>query len=110
LKENRFQLPKVSELRDLEAMLAELDKIEVPPMKIVLTGNGKVAYGAKEILDNLKIKQVNVNDYLKEDFQEPVYCRIDVLDYNKRPDGRELNNQDFYKNPEEYISDFPRFA
>src|SRR5690606_27885629 len=110
LKVNRFELPKVSELRDLESMLAELDKFKVQPLKIVLTGNGKVAFGAKEILDHLKIKQVNVNDYLKEDFHEPVYCRIDVLDYNKRFDGKKLNNQDFYNNPEKYISDFPRFA
>ena len=33
-----------------------------------------------------------------------------VLDYNKRIDGKVLDNQDFYKNPKEYTSDFERFT
>lgn len=110
LKEGFFELPKAENLPDLNAMYAELDKIKVPPMKILLTGSGKVAHGAKEILDHLKIKQVGVEEYLNEDFKEAVYCRIDVLDYNKRKDGKVINNKDFYKNPEEYESDFMRFA
>ncbi|SFN81895.1 Alanine dehydrogenase [Salegentibacter flavus] len=110
LKEGLFELPKAENLPDLNAMCAELDKIRIPRMKIVLTGSGKVARGAKEILDHMKIKEVNVNEYLEEDFDEPVYCRIDVLDYNKRRDGKVLDNKDFYKHPEEYESDFMRFA
>ena len=57
LKNGIFELPKAESLPDLNAMLAELDKIELPPMKIVLTGSGKVAHGAQEILDHLKIKK-----------------------------------------------------
>ncbi|WP_372919212.1 NAD(P)-dependent oxidoreductase [Salegentibacter sp.] len=110
LKEGLFELPKAEELPDLNAICAELDKIEIPPIKIVLTGSGKVARGAKEILDHLGIKQVGVEEYLKKDFTEPVYCLIDVLDYNKRKDAKVLNNKDFYKHPEEYESDFMRFA
>jgi alanine dehydrogenase len=33
-----------------------------------------------------------------------------VLDYNKRKDGKVLDNQDFYTNPSDYISDFERFT
>ncbi|HSP12437.1 MAG TPA: NAD(P)-dependent oxidoreductase [Salegentibacter sp.] len=110
LKEGLFELPKAENLPDLNAMYAALVKINVPPMKIVLTGSGKVAQGAKEILDHLEIREVNVKEYLNEEFEEPVFCKIDVLDYNKRKDGKVLNNQDFYKHPEEYESDFMRFA
>ncbi|MEG9328047.1 Alanine dehydrogenase [Salinimicrobium catena] len=110
LKNDIFALPKAESLPDLNAMLAELDKISLPPLKIVLTGSGKVAHGAKEILDHLKIKQVGVEEYLEGSFQEPVYCHIDVLDYNKRKDGKEGSAQDFYTHPENYESDFLRFA
>lgn len=110
LKNGIFDLPKAESLPDLNAMLAELDKISLPPLKIVLTGSGKVAHGAKEILDHLKIKQVGVEEYLEGSFQEPVYCHIDVLDYNKRKDGKEGSTQDFYRHPEKYESDFLRFA
>ena len=110
LKNESFTLPKADDLPDLATMLAELDKIKVPNLKIVLTGSGKVARGAKEILDHLKIKKVEVPEYLSEEFDEPVYCHIDVLDYNKRKDGAEGSIPEFFSNPELYESDFWRFA
>ncbi|MCC8360585.1 NAD(P)-dependent oxidoreductase [Salinimicrobium sediminilitoris] len=110
LKNGFFELPKAESLPDLNAMLAELDKIEIPPLKIVLTGNGKVAHGAREILDHLKVKKVGVNTFLNDTFDTPVYCQIDVLDYNKRRDGEKGSNQDFYKHPEKYESNFLRFT
>jgi len=110
LRNNSFSLPKVEHLPDLDAVKAELDKIKLPNMKIVLTGRGKVAYGAKEILEHLKIKEVSVEAYLNENFNEPVYCFIDVMDYNKRKDGRAGDKYEFYRDPSHYESDFMRFA
>ncbi len=110
LRDGLFTLPKVESLANLESVLAELDRIKIPQLKIVLTGSGKVAHGAKEILDHLKIKQVKTEEYLHGSFDEPVYCLIDVMDYNKRKDGKQGNNQDFYKHPDEYNSNFMRFA
>src|SRR5690606_34882412 len=97
-------------LTDLGEMKAKLRKIEVPGMKSILTGSGKVAHGAKEMLDHLKIKQIEVTDYLTKHYREPVYCMIDVLDYNKRKDGQVPDKADFYNYPEHYVSDFMRFA
>ena len=110
LKEGLFKLPKVESLPDLGAMLSELDKIEVPPLKILLTGKGKVARGAMEILDHLKIKKLEVEQFLTKTPNAPVYCNIDALDYNKRKDGREANKEDFFEHPQRYESDFMRFA
>jgi alanine dehydrogenase len=110
LKDQLFDMPKAEGLSDLKSMLAELDKISIPPIKILLTGSGKVAHGAKEILDHLKIKQVEINDYLNDQFDHPVYCLIDVLDYNKKKDGKAASNKEFYFHPEKYESDFMRFA
>ena len=110
LRDDLFELPKAESLPDLNAMLAQLDKIDIPPLKIVLTGSGKVARGAKEILDHLKIKQVGVEEYLGSDTGGSMYCSIDVLDYNKRRDGEAGTNQEFFKHPEKYESNFLRFA
>lgn len=105
-----FDLPKVESLPDYDAVLKELDKIKIPNIKIVLTGSGKVAHGAKEILDHLKIKQVGVKTFLEKNFEEPVFCMLDVADYNKRKDGGKFIKKEFYKNPGPYESDFFRFA
>lgn len=110
LRDGIFNLPKVETLADLDAVKAELDKITIPNIKIVLTGTGKVAQGAKEILDHLKIKEVTDTVYLTGDFTEPVYCMSDVMEYNKRTDGKAGNKYEFYKDPSGYQSNFMAYA
>ena len=88
LRDNLFNLPKVETLADLDAVKAELDKITVPNIKILLSGTGKVAHGAKEILDHLGIKEVSDALYLTSQFTEPVYVMADVMEYAKRKDGK----------------------
>jgi len=110
LKFDSWSLPKAETLHDQKALIDELNKISIPNIKILLTGNGKVAHGAQEMLDAMHIKKVKVNDYLNTTFNEPVYCIIDVLDYNKRKDGQVIDMFDFFDNPQDYESDFIRFT
>ena len=110
LRDRLFDLPKAETLSDLKSLLAELDKISIPPIKILLSGSGKVAHGAKEILDHLKIEQVEIIDYLNNQYNYPVVCLIDVLDYNRKKEGKAISNKEFYTHPEKYESNFMRFA
>ena len=110
LKYNTWQLPKAGPLPNQAALIKELNSIKLPNIKILLTGSGKVSNGSQEMLDAMKIKRVTVEAYLNETFNEPVYCKIDVLDYNKRKDGKVIDNFDFFNNPQAYESDFMRFA
>ena len=110
IKEDAFALPKAESLADLPALIDQLNAIKLPAIKILLTGSGKVARGAKEILDAMNIREVVISEYLTTSYNELVYCTIDVLDYNKRKDGQVLTNSDFYNNPSAYVSNFMRFA
>ena len=110
IKYELFNLPKAETLKSKDDLIVRLRRQTLPNIKIVLTGHGKVGMGAKEILDGMKIKEVQVDDFLTKKYSEPVYTQIDVLDYNKRLDGQVLDNTDFYKNPQEYTSDFERFS
>jgi len=110
IRDGLFELPKVETLADLDAVKAQLDKITLPNIKIILSGTGKVAKGAKEILDHLHITEVTDQRYLTSDFDEPVYCLIDVTEYNKRIDGGEMDKWAFYKDPSDYESDFMKYA
>ncbi|MFT7899701.1 NAD(P)-dependent oxidoreductase [Tenacibaculum ascidiaceicola] len=110
IREGLFTLPKVETLADLDAVKAELDKISLPSIKILLTGTGKVAKGAQEILDHLQIKQVSDALYLTSEFTEPVYCIADVMEYAKRKDGKVGDKFEFYKDPTGYESNFMAYA
>jgi alanine dehydrogenase len=110
IKYDLFTLAKAETLTGKDELIARLKRQTLPNIKIVLTGHGKVGMGAKEILDGMKIKQVAIEDFLSKQYSEPVYTQIDVLDYNKRIDGSISAKSDFYKNPQEYTSDFGRFS
>jgi alanine dehydrogenase len=111
IKFELFNLPKAETLSGKDALVEKLRRQTLPPIKIVLTGHGKVGNGAKEILDAMKIKHVSVTDFLNKNFSDPVYTQIDVLDYNKRIDeSNACDNNDFYVNPREYLSNFERFT
>ena len=110
LKMKLYALAGAEHLRDQAALVSELRKISLPNIKIAITGTGRVSNGVKEILDAINIKQVTQNEYLSENFEKPVYTQLGVLDYNKRKDGRQLNEQDFFDNAMAYQSDFMRFA
>ncbi|WP_396158073.1 NAD(P)-dependent oxidoreductase [Flavobacterium sp.] len=111
IKYDLFNIPKAETLQNKEDLIARLKRQTLPNIKIVLTGHGKVGMGAKEILDGMKLKQVSPEDFLTKIYSQPVYTQIDVLDYNKRIDGTNSDsNNDFYKNPQNYTSDFERFS
>lgn len=110
LKYGIFNLPKAENLKNQKELIDELRKINLPNIKIVITGKGRVSNGAKEMLDAMDIKEVSANDYLNNEFDEPVYTQLNVLEYNKRKDGKTLDIPDFFKNPSVYKSDFMRFA
>jgi alanine dehydrogenase len=110
LRDGLFNLPKVETLADLNEVKAELDKITIPNIKILLSGTGKVAHGAKEILDHLGIKQISDALYLTSQFTEPVYVMADVMEYAKRTDGKVGDRFKFYKDPSGYESNFMPYA
>ncbi len=110
LKYEIFNLPKAETLNNQQALITQLKKPFLPPIKIVLSGKGKVAMGAKEMLDGMKVKEVSVEDYLSTTYTYPVYTMIDVKDYNIHKDGSAFDKKDFYTNPQNYNSNFERFA
>lgn len=110
MKYELFNLVKAETLADKNALIERLRRPVLPPIKIVLTGHGKVGLGAKEMLDGMKIKEVSIEDYLTKNYDRPVYTHIDLEDYNKRIDGKPFDKKDFYTNPQEYTSNFERFT
>tara|TARA_R110002049_G_scaffold33535_34_gene110527 strand:+ start:1916 stop:3121 length:1206 start_codon:yes stop_codon:yes gene_type:complete len=110
LKYDAFTLPKAETLKDQKALIAALKKIKLPAIKIILTGRGRVGNGAREMLDGMGLQKVTVKEYLEKEFSEPVYCQIDASEYNKRKDGVRGSKKDFFAHPEEYKSNFFRFA
>ncbi len=91
---------------------SELVKVVLPKnFRIAISGAGRVAGGAMEILSALKITQVYPDEFIREDFnQEAVYTQLNVQDYFRRCDGRDFKRKDFYQDSEGYESNFLTYA
>jgi hypothetical protein len=110
-KSGRYSLKPAHECFDRKEVEAELKKVSLPDdFRLALTGNGRVAHGALEILSLLDIKKVTPAAYLKQGFESPVFTQLKVQDYNAKPDGSAFTNSEFYEHPERFVSNFMRFA
>jgi saccharopine dehydrogenase (NAD+, L-lysine forming) len=105
-----FTLRRARDCYDMEDLKTEYSRAKLPPVKIALTGGGRVASGAMEVLEGMGVTKVSVDDYLKHSFDFPVYAQLRSKDYNKRKGSGEFNSSEFYENPENYESDFLKFS
>ncbi|WP_163408140.1 NAD(P)-dependent oxidoreductase [Flavobacterium ajazii] len=110
IKFELFKLPKAETLSGKDALIMQLKRITLPPLKFVITGTGKVGSGAQEILKAIKVKEITIDNYLTKNYTQSVYVQLDALEYNKRTDGQILDFVDFTQHPEAYISDFEKFT
>ena len=109
LKKGLFKLKKAVSLKDRVEFNKVLKGINLPNIKILLSGKGRVGKGTAEVLDFLKIKHVSTDDFIFKSFNEPVYTNIDVLDYN-RSNLIENSVSNFYSFPEKFESTFSKYS
>ena len=110
MRQKLFNLPKAETLKNQEELLSCLRSIDLPPIKIVVTGKGRVGKGVHEVLQKMGIKEVHPDSFVNENFEVSVFTQLDVLDYYRRKDAVRKNVTDFFKFPEDYKSVFQKFA
>ncbi len=109
-KFNAFNLRRAFLCKDQPELLQELKKVCIPNIRIALTGGGRVANGALEIIKALKIKIVTPGEFLNNKFDVPVCTQLLPEDYAKRRDGKTPTLTDYISNPVDYQSDFLKYA
>ncbi len=107
---NLFNIRRASDCFDLEDLKTEYDKVDLPAVKIAITGGGRVAKGAIEVMHGMGIRKVTPAAYLNERFDYPVFTQLNTRDYHVRKDGGQFSRNEFYKAPENYESDFLKYA
>lgn len=101
-----FDLKPAYSCRDMKEMFAGLKLIWLKPIKILITGGGRVAKGDLGTLRVLKIREVTPKMFLEVEFDEPVMTRLDPQKYVKHKYGMIFDLQHFYDHPWEYVSTF----
>lgn len=107
---NLFDIRRAYDCFDVNDLKLELRKIRLPNIKIALTGAGRVAKGAMETLDTAGIRKVHPHDFVRNQFDEPVYVQLSSADYHVRKEGGHFNREEFHKYPERYEGRFVEFT
>ncbi len=108
-KYDLFQLKPAHQCRDIKEVYDEMTRINLPNLKILVTGGGRVANGAMETLGALKIRKVTPYEVINFSFREPVYAQLHSKDYHATLDGSPWNNENFYANPGNFKSTFNKY-
>jgi len=109
-KSGLYDLKRAMACRDHLELNDELRKIQLPPIKIVVTGKGKVGKGVREVLDAIKIREVSPHDLVHHYYDEPVFAMLSSSDYNRRKTDGGYDKEEFYAYPDKYESHFLKFA
>lgn len=110
-KTGLFSLPRMVHCHDYAEVKAQYRNIQWPPMRIVLTGGGRVASGAVRNLHDMGFHAVSPYDFLHKKYDVPVFTQLFAQDYVQHREGRRIfDKQHFYRHGEEYISVFAPFA
>lgn len=111
LREGRNSLPKPDRKFTLAQMRTILAIAQLPKVKILITGNGRVAQGATYVMRECRAQELTYEQFMSD---EPVntlsFYRASVNELVKRKDGKPFERIDFCNNPKEYESDFIKFA
>ncbi len=101
---NKQPLARAHRVNNYERLISNLKTLYFPKMKILVTGDGRVAKGVIELLKQTNIKQVSKDKFQNENFDNPVFCNLETKDYVVSNLNKEFDLNHFIKHPKEYKS------
>ena len=113
LKYKMFDLKPAQLCHDKKELFIELEKANLPNIKIIVTGSGRVANGACETMGAMDLRKVTPYEFMNYTFREPVYAQLHSEDYFRSRDNSPFSSFDFHHNPQSYhcaFSDPESFA
>jgi alanine dehydrogenase len=104
-----FAFPRLNSLYDYAAAKKIYAALDLPPLRVVLTGTGRVGQGAAKVLADIGLEKVSPQDFLNGN-GKAVFTQLHVRDYARHPNGKPINKDHFYAHGEAYVSAFAPYA
>lgn len=101
-KTGTFAFKPVHTCHDFQELITHYFGVKLPPMKIVVTGSGRVAAGVLEIMGLLGIKYIPPEEYLVNQYAYPVYTQLKAGELYLRKNDKTYSRADFHAHPEAY--------
>lgn len=106
---NSFELERVHKVKDYRALIHTYFGLKLPPVKIAVTGSGRVAHGIIEIMNLMDVQEIEPDEYLQKQFAYPVYVHLKGSNLYRHKIFDKYIRDDFHANPSEYRCLFPQY-
>jgi saccharopine dehydrogenase (NAD+, L-lysine forming) len=105
-----FKLERVYKQRSFQQLIHTYFGLQLPLLKIAVTGNGRVAHGILEIMNLMEIHEAEPDEYLEQKFDYPVYVHLKGADlYEDKLTGK-YSRIGFHQHPENYNCLFNKYV
>ncbi|MCW3072937.1 MAG: alanine dehydrogenase [Flaviaesturariibacter sp.] len=110
IRTGAFQLGRVHQHKTFRKLMHTYFGLQIPNIKIVVTGSGRVAHGALEIMNLMQVREVEKEEFLERDFPYPVYVHLKGSDLYTNKETGTYNRQEFHEQPHLYKCNFMEYA
>lgn len=101
-----YSLERVYKQKSFRELIHKYFGLKLPPVKIAVTGSGRVAHGILEIMNLLEVIEVEPAAYLSREFPYPVFTQLKGADLYQSKSNNTYNRDEFHENPSRYESRF----
>ena len=105
-----FSLSRVYKQKDYSKLIHTYFGLKIPPVKIAVTGSGRVAHGILEIMNLMDIQEVETDEFLEKTFNYPVYVHLKGGNLYSHKEKGNYKRDDFHNKPQDYICTFDKFC
>lgn len=105
----KFNLDRIYKTLDFEQLVTSYFGLKLPPVRVVVTGSGRVAHGILEVMTLMGLREVEPEHFLSDAFPYPVYTNLkgNQLYVNKETGG--YTRTEFHQHPKLYKSLFTEY-
>lgn len=104
-----FHLGRVKEVRDYLELIHTYFGLKLPPIKIAVTGSGRVAHGILEIMNLMDVQEVEPDEFIARKYAYPVYVHLKGANLYRHKVSQLYERADFHAHPENYECLFKKY-
>lgn len=105
-----FSLIPAFACKDMNEMLQQYRYVKLPPIKIAVTGSGRVTAGILDIMHHWDIESVEPEDFLTKSYDYPVYTLLKGANLYANKETGTYSRTDFHQQPQDYVCKFEPFT
>jgi alanine dehydrogenase len=101
-----YKLDRVYNQKSFRKLIHTYFGLKLPPLKIAVTGSGRVAHGILEIMNLMEVIEVEPDEYLSRQFSYPVFTQLKGASLYEHKVTGKYNREDFHENAQNYRCKF----